>query len=102
MIILEGSCPRNDVAPSGLGFFEENRWRNGFSGLTPRALRSRPCGASRTLCRRILREEIGTMPALAIELRRGLEKVVTEARERAEEAARAGLNRRAADTAGGA
>jgi hypothetical protein len=39
------------------------------------------------------------MPALGIELRRGLEKVVIEARERAEEAARAALKRLAVDAA---
>ena len=39
------------------------------------------------------------MPALAIELRRRLEKVVTEARDRAEEAARAALRRLAVEAA---
>ena len=39
------------------------------------------------------------MPTLAIELRRGLEKVVIEARERAEEAARAALKRLGVDAA---
>jgi ribosomal protein L17 len=39
------------------------------------------------------------MPALAIELRRNLEKVVTEAREKAEVAARAALKRMAVDAA---
>ena len=39
------------------------------------------------------------MPALTIELRRRLEKVITEARERAEEAARAALRRLAMEAA---